>query len=63
MSSFCMKYEINILNMENRFVLQGKSARKDLHITHFHFYRVDIFCAIIDTQLQEFNNRFDEINS
>ncbi|XP_078166184.1 uncharacterized protein LOC144560818 [Carex rostrata] len=62
-SSFCTKHEINIPNMENRFVLQGKSARKAPHITHLHHYRVDIFCAIIDTQLQELNNRFDEINS
>ncbi|XP_078158927.1 uncharacterized protein LOC144554485 [Carex rostrata] len=62
-SSFCTKHEINIPNMDNRFVLQGKSARKAPHITHLHRYRVDIFCAIIDTQLQELNNRFDEINS
>jgi glycine cleavage system regulatory protein len=62
-SSFYMKHDINIPNMEDRFVLQGKSARKAPHITHLHRYKVDIFCAIIDTQLQELNGRFDEINS
>jgi len=61
-SSFCMKHNINIPNMEDRFVLQGKSARKAPHITHLHRYKVDIFYAIIDTQLQELNGRFDEIN-
>ncbi|XP_078159687.1 uncharacterized protein LOC144555281 [Carex rostrata] len=62
-SSFCMKHEINIPNMEDRFVIQGKSACKAPHITHLHRYRVDIFCVIIGTQLQELNSRFDEINS
>jgi hypothetical protein len=62
-SSFCMKHDINIPNMEDRFILQGKSARKAPHITHLYRYKVDIFCVIIDTQLQELNGRFDEINS
>jgi hypothetical protein len=61
--SFCMKHYINISNIEDRFILQEKSACKAPHITHFHQYKVDIFCAIIDTQLQELNGRFDEINS
>jgi hypothetical protein len=45
------------------FFLQGKSARKAPHITHLHRYKVDIFCAIIDMQLQELNGRFDDVNS
>jgi hypothetical protein len=62
-SSFCVKHDINIPNMKDIFVLQGKFACKAPHITHLHRYKVDIFCVIIDTQLQELNGRFDEINS
>jgi hypothetical protein len=62
-SLFCMKRDINISNMEDIFFLQGKSARKAPHFIHLHRYKVDIFCVIIDTQLQELNDRFDEVNS
>jgi hypothetical protein len=45
---FCMNHNINVPNMEDKFILQRKSACKAPRITHLHWYKVDIFCVIID---------------
>jgi hypothetical protein len=46
--------------MDACFSSVGRSHRKTKSITVEHHYRVDIFTAIIDQQLQELNNRFNE---
>ena len=28
-----------------------------------HHYRIDLFCTILDMQLQELNSRFNEVNT
>ena len=48
--------------MEDIFVFQGKSRRNVKESTNLHYYRVEIFYAVIDSQLQELNNRFNEVN-
>ncbi|KAM3235151.1 hypothetical protein P3L10_015187 [Capsicum annuum] len=39
------------------------SRRKPADYTVFHHYRVEVFCKIIDWQLQELNDRFDEVTT
>ena len=46
--------------MDACFSSVGRSRRKTKSITVEHHYRVDIFTAIVDQQLQELNNRFNE---
>ncbi|XP_056689223.1 uncharacterized protein [Spinacia oleracea] len=59
-SSFCEARDISVLNMDDLFVLEGRSKRKAPKITFFHRYRAEIFFATIDFLLQEINSRFNE---
>ena len=48
--------------MIDMFVFQGRSHRNVEESTNFYYYRVEMFYAVIDSQLQELNNRFNEVN-
>ena len=57
-SSFCTTHDISILNMDETFVISGRSRRNTQQKTNLHHYRVELFYTVIDMQLQELNNRF-----
>ncbi|XP_004308301.1 PREDICTED: zinc finger MYM-type protein 1-like [Fragaria vesca subsp. vesca] len=57
---FCGKENIMFPNMSEKHICKGKSKRKSPEITNLHYYRFDFFCAVIDLQLQELNNHFNE---
>ncbi|WVZ54309.1 hypothetical protein U9M48_005128 [Paspalum notatum var. saurae] len=57
--SFCMKYGVKIPNMEGLY----RDKRFYLKITNQHRYHVDMFLSVIDRQLRELNDRFDEVNT
>jgi glycine cleavage system regulatory protein len=59
-TSFCKHQDIEVSDMNACFSSVRRSCRKIKSITVEHHYRVDIFTAIIDQQLQELNNRFNE---
>ncbi|EOA33131.1 hypothetical protein CARUB_v10016470mg [Capsella rubella] len=61
-SSFCEKHNAELLVMEDVFVDPRKPRRKT-NITNLHHYKVNCFYTIIDLQLQEFNDRFTEVNT
>lgn len=61
-STFCIKHDIDIPDMGSEFALQGRAKRRG-SVTHLHHYKVDIFYAVIDTQLEELNDRFSEVSS
>ena len=48
--------------MRDMFVFQGRSRRNIEESTNLHYYNVEIFYAMIDSQFQELNNRFNEVN-
>jgi hypothetical protein len=61
--SFCEKHDIDILDMNAYYTrARGRSNRQDEESSTKvgHHFRVDIFTAIIDFQLQELKNRFNE---
>ncbi|XXG68310.1 hypothetical protein AAC387_Pa06g1426 [Persea americana] len=60
--SFCDKYEIIIPNMDDLFV-DRKRSRREVEVTNLHHFRVEIFYATIDMQLQELNHLFNEVNT
>ena len=60
MTSFCKHQDIEVPDMDAYFSSVGRSRRKQKSVTVEHHYRVDIFTAIIDQQLQKLNNRFNE---
>jgi len=59
-TSFCKHQDIEVPYMNACFSSVGRSRCKTKSITVEHQYRIDIFTAIIDQQLQELNNRFNE---
>ncbi|XP_049366647.1 uncharacterized protein LOC125831514 [Solanum verrucosum] len=62
-SAFCIKYNIVVPNFDEPYVDSGRSRRKSVDYTVFHHYRVELFCKIIDWQLQELNDCFDEVTT
>ena len=61
--SFCMKYGIKIPKMEDFYRPVGRDRRFYVKITNLHRYHVDMFLSVIDRQLRELNDRFDEVNT
>lgn len=61
---FCNKHDINIPSMDDIF-FRGKSKRggNAKSITIGNHYRIELFYTVVDMQLQELNNRFNETNS
>ena len=49
-TSFCVKHDIEIPNMDELAPLrtQGKSKRRRLDVTLEHYYRVNVFYTILD---------------
>ncbi|XP_057506574.1 uncharacterized protein LOC130789789 [Actinidia eriantha] len=59
--SVCTQYDIEMPMMDARYKeFTGRSYQQKDHITMEHYYRIDIFNAVIDFQLGELNNRFNE---
>ncbi|XP_034219023.1 zinc finger MYM-type protein 1-like [Prunus dulcis] len=62
-SSFCDKHHIDVPNMDEAFVLPGRSRRNAPIKTNRHHYRVELFIYVIDEQLTELDDRFNEVNT
>ncbi|XP_015166248.1 uncharacterized protein [Solanum tuberosum] len=60
-SKFCTKYDLLTPNFDELYVILGRSRWRIAKYTILHHYRVEVFYKIIDWQLQELNNRFDEV--
>ena len=59
--SFCNKRNIDIPYMNACYVERwGQARNQQANFTIEHYYRIDIFCAVIDSQLQGSNCRFSE---
>ncbi|CAM8956043.1 unnamed protein product [Rhodiola kirilowii] len=61
-SSFCHKYDIQIINLEEEFV-DARRPRRKSGITNMQHLQVDCFYTVLDLILQEFTDRFNEVNS
>ncbi|XP_039002228.1 uncharacterized protein LOC120128653 [Hibiscus syriacus] len=61
-TSFCNKNNIDILNVDAMYIPSGKKKRCRLDTTNIHHFRIEVFLGVIDLQLQELNNRFDEVS-
>ncbi|XP_076883680.1 uncharacterized protein LOC143532532 [Bidens hawaiensis] len=59
-ASFCEKNEIEIINMEDEYI-EPKYKRKKTCITNRYHYEVENFNTILDMQIQELGNRFNEV--
>jgi hypothetical protein len=43
--------------------IRGKSKGRVSKVTNEHYYRVEALYTVVDMQLQELNNRFNEVNT
>lgn len=43
--------------------VHGREKHRVGRITHLHHFKVEIFYAVIDSQLQELNDRFNNVNT
>ncbi|KAK4280334.1 hypothetical protein QN277_011970 [Acacia crassicarpa] len=60
---FANKYDIDIPNMNDVYCPKGRSRRRLESVTFFHYFKVELFNTVIDTQIQELNDRFDNVNT
>ena len=49
--------------MEDTFVTRGQSQHKVQEVTNLHHFRVELFYVVIDMQIQELNDYFNEVNT
>ncbi|KDO38015.1 hypothetical protein CISIN_1g048383mg, partial [Citrus sinensis] len=61
-STFCNKHDIDVLDMDDLFLITGRSRRKAREITNLHRYQVELFYVVLYMHLQELNNCFNESN-
>ncbi|KAI3776848.1 hypothetical protein L1987_46638 [Smallanthus sonchifolius] len=61
-ASFCEKYEIEMVNMEDEYI-DPKYRRRKSNITNRHYYEVNNFNTVLDMQIQELGNRFNEVTT
>ena len=48
--------------MDGVFKARVRSRRNSQEVTNSYHYRVELFYTVVDMQLLELNNRFDEVN-
>ncbi|KAH6781656.1 hypothetical protein C2S52_001573 [Perilla frutescens var. hirtella] len=56
-------YDIVVHEMDAPYNPRGKSKRFVSQVTNIHHFRFDLFVEVIDLQVQELNERFDEANT
>lgn len=61
-NSFFNKHNTELLIMEDEFI-DPKKPRKRSNITNLHYYQIECFYTVLDMQIREFNDLFDEINT
>uniref|UniRef100_A0A7N0T6Q6 Cytochrome P450 n=1 Tax=Kalanchoe fedtschenkoi TaxID=63787 RepID=A0A7N0T6Q6_KALFE len=60
--SFCKNHEIEVPDMNDYYVPPGRPRRLFQKVKNIHRFRVEMFLSVIDLQIQELNNRLDEVN-
>ncbi|XP_076947500.1 uncharacterized protein LOC143619454 [Bidens hawaiensis] len=60
-SSFCEKYDILEVKMDDDYI-NILTPRKKTNMKNRHYYVYDCFNAVLDLQIQEFGDRFNEGN-
>ncbi|KAL6648571.1 hypothetical protein ACP70R_012795 [Stipagrostis hirtigluma subsp. patula] len=61
--SFCVKHSIKIPDMDSFYKPVGRDRRFFIKIKNLHRFHVDMFLGVIDRQIRELNERFDEVNT
>ncbi|KAK4254520.1 hypothetical protein QN277_009894 [Acacia crassicarpa] len=62
-NSFANKYDIDIPNMNDVYRPKGRSRQILESFTFLHYFKVELFNTVIETQVQELGDRFDNVNT
>jgi hypothetical protein len=62
-TSFCEKHKVRVADMNAKYIPQQRSRQFYKGAINYHRYHADMFLGVIDRQVQELNNRFDEVNT
>ncbi|XP_039789569.1 zinc finger MYM-type protein 1-like isoform X1 [Panicum virgatum] len=62
-TSFCEKHKVKVVDMDGKYIPIQRSAKFYRGATNYHRFHADMFLGVIDRQLVELNNRFDEVNT
>ncbi|XP_012851433.1 PREDICTED: zinc finger MYM-type protein 1-like [Erythranthe guttata] len=65
-SDFCVEHDILVPNMDDNFLLysrDGRISRRGTQITNLNHYQIEVLYTVIDLQLSELNDRFDNTNT
>ncbi|XP_012843386.1 PREDICTED: zinc finger MYM-type protein 1-like [Erythranthe guttata] len=65
-SEFCVEHDILVPNMDDNFLLysrDGRISRRGTQITNLNHYQIEVLYTVIDLQLSELNDRFDNTNT
>ncbi|XP_016646929.1 PREDICTED: zinc finger MYM-type protein 1-like [Prunus mume] len=62
-SLFCYKHDITVPTINEEYVIPGRLRCHAPMKTNYHRYRVEIFIHVIDGQLAELNDRFNEVST
>ncbi|XP_009335175.2 uncharacterized protein LOC103927923 [Pyrus x bretschneideri] len=60
---FCEEHDTVVPNMEDLHFVPRKLKRKAPRFTNFHYYCVDLYFQVLDMQLKELNDHFNEVNT
>ncbi|XP_071714925.1 uncharacterized protein [Rutidosis leptorrhynchoides] len=58
--SFCQKYGLEMLNMDEAYVVSRNRKR---NITNHHYFKFDVFSTVLDMIIHEFGDRFSEVST
>ncbi|KAK9075908.1 hypothetical protein SSX86_004238 [Deinandra increscens subsp. villosa] len=61
-NSFCDTHNVQMVNMDDVYI-NLRNPRKKTNMTCRHYYEYDCFNTVVDMQIQEFGNRFNEVTS
>jgi len=62
-TSFCEKHKVKVVDMNGKYNPVQRSAKFYKGATNYHRFHADMFLGVIDRQLVELNNMFDEVNT
>lgn len=60
---FCLEHDVEVVDMDGLYEPVGRSPGFYEKATNLHYYHVGMFLDVIDSQIRELNDMFDEVNT
>jgi hypothetical protein len=62
-TSFCKKNKVKVTDMNGKYIPMQRSKQFYRGAINYHRFHADMFLGVTNRQIQELNNRFDEVNT